>query len=109
MDYKKERGLFSKCCDAYDSAGMAGFEKWVDEPFFDDDEKKYLVELREVLRIANNTGISKIPILPRDSSRQTIINDLTFQSIHCEADKGGRYLKIKLEEFFAKRERGELQ
>ena len=102
MDYKKERGLFSKCCDVHDSSGMAGFEDWVDEFQSDNEEKKYLTELREVLKISNSTGVSKIPILPRDSSLQRIINDLTYLSNHLK-DESGIYLKRKLEEFFFKR------
>ncbi len=108
MDYLKERNLFSKCCDCYDFGGMAGFEEFVDDFRGNLDEMKYLVEFRAILRISNSCAHSKISILPRDYSLKKGIEDLKFWSRHLK-NESGEYLRIKLEEFFFKREHGELQ
>jgi hypothetical protein len=109
MDYTLERNLFYKCCDVYDSGGMSCFERFVDDFDGDNEEKNYLIQLREILRISNLSGPTRISILSRDSSLELIISDLFYQANHILEPEHGRWVKGKIEAFYFDREHGELQ
>jgi hypothetical protein len=106
MEYLKKRNLFYKCCDVYDSSGMSGFESFADNFDCDNEEKNYLIQLREILRISNSSGLTRISILSRDSSLELIISDLLYQANHILEPEMGRWIKREIEIFYFNREYG---
>ena len=68
MDYEKESRLWALCIEQYGRLRMGGFENWVDDYPCPDEEKRYLLETREYLRMRNSTGLTRVDSLQVYSS-----------------------------------------
>lgn len=98
MDERRERGLIKLCSFQFSRGGMSGFETWVENYSGSEEKKKYLLKLREVIRIRNGHGASRIDFLDPYTSLKQIITDTFYLSQHLPRDAGGDYLKAKMQE-----------
>ena len=100
MDYQHEQNLFKLCLEEYKLGGLSGIERLVEKFEGNFEEKSYLTNLRDILRLRNGHGTTRILFLTAYDSFQEIKNETVYLSQTLLIEDGGIYLQTKLEEYF---------